>query len=103
MSERLIADIPYNIVELAVHDWVEEKKGEIADMIINRLSSFVAEINNNPHALNMELTFVSIEQTKKDLMNVNFKISEGRCLECDQHVQGYQPPTGSFAPEACQC
>lgn len=28
MSERLIADIPYNIVELAVHDWVKEKKGE---------------------------------------------------------------------------
>lgn len=25
MSERLIADIPYNIVELAVHDWVEEE------------------------------------------------------------------------------
>lgn len=27
-------------------------------------------------------------------------VQEGRCAECEQHVNGYKSPSGSFAPEA---
>lgn len=27
-------------------------------------------------------------------------VQEGRCIECGQKTQGYEFPTGSFAPEA---
>jgi len=95
----ILEAVPPSLIEVSVHEWVEENKQQIADFIINRIGKFAAEWTKDPYKMELKLLFVRQEEMRQELINISYHAT-GLCPECGQHVKGYKSPSGSFAPEA---